>query len=132
MQEEGLNEPASIRDSTKKYQSENDLIQQFKDEKLEVVLDSSGYPSQECCICHNKVVDVFKVWYKNHTNKLAMPAQIQKLKTSFGKPSDGNWSRAGWTRRLGYEPPSSKKTETWRGWYGLRWKPGVIDDISSI
>ena len=108
------------------------LIRDFKSETLQRVETSPGVINKDVCICHRKLVDVFNQWHQRKFQMVPTSAQVWALKSSFGKPSDGNWSRAGWTRRLGYEPPSSKKTETWRGWYGLRWKPGVIDDISSM
>ena len=124
---EGLKEPTSVRDSTKKYQNDNDVIKQFKDETLLSVKDGVGLPSQDHYICWTKVGQVFQKWYLKQTLKAATAKHILKLRDSFGPFATFNWARSGWIKRVGYEYQGDKKSENFKGWPGYKWKDGVLE-----
>jgi P4 family phage/plasmid primase-like protien len=119
LQEEGLNEPSAIRDSTKKYQGDNDVIAIFKEEYLERVL-IDGKPSRATAITHQRAKERFVKSFARHPPKTL----VDKFLDSFGTPDRTTKSFEQWKAMVGKSPEGTSVTGKYcfKGFFGWRWK----------
>ena len=117
---EGLQEPVSVKESTKKYQSDNDLIAAFKNEYLEPVL-VNGKPSRESAIEHQAAKRRF---ISNFGGKPPPKTLVDKFLETFGEPDKTTKSHDQYVAMVGEEPngKAANGKYNFKGYFGWRWK----------
>ena len=112
---EGLLEPVTVSQSTKRYQDDNDVVKAFIDDHLELV-GTRAQPSKDCGVEWSVVRDFFK------REKSGSATLIKKLKESLGTYENTSRSREQFTALVGYDAPDTGKAVGFRGFLGCRWK----------